>query len=53
MANLYDTIDGSILKKPGQYNLTDVVLVSYRSQRGDNQPEKIGIDTLIGELNLY
>ena len=53
MSNLYNTLDGSILKKPGQYNLTDVVLVSYRSVRGDNVAEKIGIDSLVVDLNIY
>jgi hypothetical protein len=53
MSNLYNTLDGSILKKPGQYNLTDVVLVSYRSLRGDNTAEKIGIDTMVVDLNIF
>jgi hypothetical protein len=53
MANLYDTLDGSVLKKPGQYNLTDITLISYRSKKGDNEPEKIIIETLLGELNLF
>ena len=53
MSSLYNTIDPTVLKKPGQYNLTDVVLVSYRSLRGDNTAEKIGIDTMVAELNIY
>jgi hypothetical protein len=53
MSSLYNTIDPTVLKKPGQYNLTDVVLVSYRSVRGDNTAEKIGIDTMVAELNIY
>ena len=53
MSNLYNTLDASVLKKPGQYNLTDVVLVSYRSANGDNVPDKIGIDTMIGDLNIF
>ena len=53
MSNLYNTLDGSVLKKPGQYNLTDVVLVSYRSVGNDNVAEKISIDNLVADLNIY
>ena len=53
MSNLYDTLDSSVLKKPGQYNLTDIVFVSYRSANGDNQPDKIGIDTMVADLNIF
>lgn len=53
MSNLYDTLDNSVLKKPGQYNLTDIVLVSYRSANGDNEPDKIGIETMVADLNIY
>ena len=51
--SIYDTLDSSVLKKPGQYNLTDVVLVSYRSTQGDNTPDKIGVDSLVADLNIY
>ena len=53
MSNLYDTLDSTVLKKPGQYNLTDIVLVSYHSVNGDNVAEKIGIDTMVADLNIY
>jgi hypothetical protein len=53
MSNLYDTLDTSVLKKPGQYYLTDVVLVSYRSAKGDNVPDKIGIETMVADLNIF
>jgi len=29
--NLYDTIDGKALKKPGDYILSDIRLISYRN----------------------
>lgn len=51
--SVFDTLDSSTLKKPGQYLLTDIVLVSYSSQSGDNRATKIGIDTMIGDFNLY
>lgn len=51
--SVFDTLDESVLKKPGQYLLTDVVLVSYMSINGDNIAKKIGIDTLVADLNIY
>jgi len=51
--SIYDTLDSNVLKKPGQYSLTDVVLVSYRSTQGDNIADKIGVDSLVADLNIF
>ena len=51
--SIFDTLDESVLKKPGQYLLTDVNLVSYGSQTNDNNPKKIEVSTMMGELNIY
>jgi hypothetical protein len=51
--SIFDTLDESVLKKPGQYLLTDVNLVSYGSQTNDNNPKKIEVATMMGELNIY
>jgi len=51
--SLYDTIDGKVLKKPGDYVLSDIKLVSYRSADGSNTPDAIEIATLVLDLNLY
>jgi len=51
--NLYDTIDGKALKKPGDYILSDIRLISYRSVDGSNTPDIIEIETLVLDLNIY
>ena len=51
--SIFDTLDASVLKKPGQYLLTDVVLVSYSSQTNDNRPTKVDVGTMIGDFNIY
>jgi len=51
--NLYDTIDGKALKKPGDYILSDIRLISYRSADGSNTPDIIEIETLVLDLNIY
>lgn len=53
MINIYDTLDSGVLKKPGQYYLTDVYLVSYSSPDGSNTADRVSILNLIGELNIY
>ena len=45
--SIFDTLDESVLKKPGQYLLTDVNLVSYGSQTNDNNPKKIEVATMM------
>ena len=51
--SLYDTIDGKVLKKPGDYRLSDIRLISYRSPDGSNNPDIIEIETLVMDLNIY
>ena len=51
--SIYDTLDASSIKKPGAYYLSDVRLTSYRSKEGDNEPDSIGIETMIVDLNIY
>ena len=53
MANLYDTLDASVLKRPGQYYLTDIKICSYRSGTDDSEPDKIAIDTMVAEVSIY
>jgi len=51
--SLYNTLDSSVLTRPGQYYLTDINLISYRSGTDDSEPDKIGIDSLVAEVNIY
>ena len=51
--SIYDTLDASSIKKPGAYYLSDVRLISYRSKEGDSEPDSIGIDTMVVDLNIY
>jgi len=50
---MYSSIDSNRLKKPGDYLLSDVVLISYRSEKGDNTPISISVRSLVTELNIY
>jgi len=51
--NLYDTLDDSVLKKPGDYILSDIRLISYRNIEGTNTPDMIEIETLVLDLNIF
>ena len=51
--SLYDTLDGKVLKKPGDYVLSDIRLISYRSVDGSNTPDAIEIETLVLDMNIY
>lgn len=53
MANLYDTLDSSVLKKPGQYKLDNIILTSYQSAKSDSEPDKLDVTNLLAELNVY
>ena len=50
---MYSFIDPSVYVKPGNFELTDILLTSYRSGNNDNTPTKIDIKKLIVEVNLY
>lgn len=51
--SIYDTLDGSKLRRPGDYSLTDIKLISYRSKNGDSNPDFVGIETMVVEMNIY
>lgn len=51
--NIYDTLDASAIKKPGAYYLSDIRLISYVSKDGSSEPDSIGIDTMVVDLNIY
>ena len=51
--NFYDTLDDKVLKKPGDYVLTDIRLISYLSPDGSNNPDTIDIETLVLDMNIY
>jgi len=53
MASIYDTLDGRVLNKPGAYVLSDIFLVSYRSDKGSSDPMKIAIENMVIDLNIY
>ena len=50
---MYSEINTEQLKLPGQYSLSDVVLVSYQSSGGSTNPKRISIRSLITEINIY
>jgi len=50
---MYSSIDRSRLKKPGDYILSDVVIISYKSERGNSNPISISVKSLVTELNIY
>jgi hypothetical protein len=51
--SVYDALDPTVIKKAGDYNLSDVKLISYLSKDGSNTPDSISIETLIVEMNIY
>jgi len=51
--NIYDTLDASAIKKPGAYYLSDIRLISYVSKDGSSEPDSIGIDTMVVDMNIY
>jgi hypothetical protein len=53
MSTIYDTLDASTLRKPGAFSLTDINLVSYSSAKGDTEPKRISIETMVIDLNIY
>ena len=50
---MYNTINPNILRKAGDYLLSDVTLISYQSTEGSSRPKKISIRDSIGEINIY
>jgi hypothetical protein len=50
---MYSFINPSVYGKPGNFELTDILLTSYRSGNNDNTPTKIDIKSLILEVNIY
>jgi hypothetical protein len=51
--SVYDTLDPTVIKKAGDYLLSDIFLVSYQSKDGSNTPDKISIETMVIEMNIY
>lgn len=50
---MYSFINPDVYVKPGNFQLTDTLLTSYKSGNNDNVPIKIDIKGLIIEVNLY
>jgi len=50
---MYSFINPSVFVKPGNFELTDILLVSYKSDDNTNTPIKINIKNLVLELNIY
>ena len=50
---MYNEINTNQLKQAGQYVLSDVVLTSFQSSEGRNEPKKISIRSLVTEINIY
>ena len=50
---MYNDINTNQLNQAGQYVLSDVVLTSYQSSEGRNEPKKISIRSLVTEINIY
>ena len=50
---MYSEINTEQLKLPGQYSLSDVVLVSYQASGGSTNPKRISIRSLVTEINIY
>ena len=53
MASIYDTLDSSVLNKPGAYVLSNLIFVSYRSMDGSGEPVKMDITALVVDMNIY
>ena len=51
--SLYNTLDDKVLKKPGDYKLSDIRLISYRSPDNSNNPDTIEIESLVLDMNIY
>ena len=50
---MYNKINTNQLDQAGKYVLSDVVLTSYQSSEGRNEPKKISIRSLVTEINIY
>jgi len=50
---MYNEINTNQLKQAGQYVLSDVVLTSFQSSEGRNEPKKISIRSMVTEINIY
>jgi len=50
---MYSSIDTSLISKPGDFTLSDVILTSYRSESGGNKSFKISIKTIVTDINIY
>jgi hypothetical protein len=51
--SVYDSLDPSIIKKAGDYILSDISLISYRSKDGSSTPDSIAIETMVIEMNIF
>lgn len=50
---MYSPIDTSLISKPGDFTLSDVILTSYRSESGGNKSLKISVKTIVTDINIY
>ena len=50
---MYRFINPSVYGRPGNFQLTDILLTSYRSGNNDSIPTKLDIKSLVLEVNIY
>ena len=50
---MYNQINSDALTKAGRFLLSDVTLTSYQSADGANIPKRIGVRSLVVEINIY
>ena len=50
---MYSFINPSVYGRPGNFQLTDILLTSYRSGNNDSIPTKLDIKSLVLEVNIY
>jgi len=50
---MYSFINPSIYGIPGSFELTDILITSYRSSAADSNPTKLDIKSLVIEVNIY
>jgi hypothetical protein len=51
--SIYDSLDTKVIKKAGDYVLSDIKLVSYRTADGSSEPDRLAIETMVVEMNIY
>jgi hypothetical protein len=53
MSTIYDSLDTTVLKKAGDYVLSEISLISYVSGDRSSEPSKVSIQSQVVDLNIY